>query len=137
MRHFFTLPLKVRSYVIVVVLLGAATLSYSFYDLLTSQMSTQWLVLAILILLTGSFSVKVPGLKEYLSVSETFVFTSVLMFGPEAGAVTVLLECLVILFWMTPDGRPVYRLLFNIAAPAVSIWVSAHALFFIANIPPY
>lgn len=137
MEQFLRLPPKVRAYVTVVVLLGATTVLYSLYTLYGSPIGAQWLVLAGLTLLTGSFTVKVPAVNAHISVSETFVFAAVLLFGPAAGAITVLLECLVILFWMKPQGRPAHRVLFNLAAPAVSIWISGQAFFLASNIVPY
>ncbi len=137
MDEFFKLAPKVRAYVSVVVLLGAATVLYSLNTLYVSPIGTQWLILAGLTLLTGSFTVKVPAVNAHISVSETFVFASVLLFGPAAGAITVLLECLVILFWMKPQGRPAHRVLFNLAAPSVSIWLSGQAFFLTSGIAPY
>lgn len=137
MDQFSKLSSKVRGYVTVVVLLGAITVLHSLYTLYGSPIGSQWLVLAGLTLLTGSFTVKVPGVNAHISVSETFVFAAVLLFGPAAGAMTVLLECLVILFWMKPYGRPTYRVLFNLAAPAVSIWISGQVFFLASGFSPY
>ncbi|MGE4057051.1 MAG: HD domain-containing phosphohydrolase, partial [Vicinamibacterales bacterium] len=116
---------------------GAVTVIHSLVTLYGSPIGSQWLVLAGLTLLTGSFTVKVPAVNAHISVSETFVFAAVLLFGPAAGAITVLLECLVILFWMKPQGRPAHRVLFNLAAPAVSIWLSGQAFFLTSGIAPY
>jgi len=66
-------------------------------------MSTRWLVLAVLIPLVGSFSVKISGVDGYPSVSDTFVLASDVMLGPEAGAVRV---PNVVVRWC-PQGRPV------------------------------
>ena len=121
MREFFQLRPLARIYVAVVVLLGTATVIHAVLHLTAEPIDRQWLILAALTLLTGSFTVKVPSISASLSVSETFVFASVLLFGPEAGAITVLLECLIIQFWMRPSARFVYRVLFNTAAPAIAI----------------
>ena len=93
-------------YIALVVVLGTATLVHSVARLYVEPLGRQWLILAALTLLTGSFSVKVSSINAYISVSETFVFASVLLFGPDAGTATVLLESLVILLWMRPQGRP-------------------------------
>src|SRR5215213_1039408 len=106
MEHFLTLRPTVRIYVSAVVLVGALTLGFSVHSLFAAPIGSEWLLLAGLTILTGSFSVKVPSINAYISVSEAFVFASVLLFGAEAGTVTVLLECLVILLWMKPQGRP-------------------------------
>lgn len=137
MQDFFQLPPRVRAYVSAVVMLGLATVLHSVYTLHVRPIGAQWLILAGLTLLTGSFTVKVPSVNAHISVSESFVFASVLLFGPAAGTVTVLLECLVALVWMKPQGRLHHRALFNLAAPAVSIWVSGQAFFLASGIAPY
>lgn len=137
MNQFLKLAPRVRAYVSVVVLLGAITVAHSLNTLYSSPIGGQWLLLAGLTLLTGSFTVKVPTVNAHISVSETFVFAAVLLFGPAAGAITVLLECLVILFWMKKHGNAPHRVLFNLAAPAVSIWISGQAFFLTSGIAPY
>ena len=136
MNEFANLPPTVKAYVSAVVLVGFATLAHSVHRLFVDPIGAQWFTLAALTLLTGSFTVKVPSINAHISVSETFVFTSVLLFGPSAGAMTVLLECLIINFWIK-HGRPVHRILFNITAPAIAIWVSGNVFFLISGIEPY
>ena len=136
MSEFSKLKPVARAYVVSVVVVGAIVLAASGIKLYQEPLGSRWFVLALLTLLTGSFTVRVPSTNASLSVSETFVFASVLLFGPAAGTVTVLLECLIILFWMKPQGKAVHRVLFNMAAPAVSIWVSG-SVFFLATAQPH
>jgi putative nucleotidyltransferase with HDIG domain len=134
MSGFLTLRPSAQVYVALIVVLGAATLAYSVSQLYVSPVGPQWLILAGLTVLTGTFTVKVPSTNASISVSEAFVFASVLLFGPAAGVITVLLECLVILFWMKAEGRPMHRVLFNLAAPSVSIFVSGTLFFWVSGI---
>ncbi len=137
MTEYSDLRRGARVYVALVVLAGAAVVAHSVHRLYIDPIGPQWFVLAALTLLTGSFTVKVPSIAAYLSVSETFVFASVLIFGPAAGAITVLLECLVILFWMK-RGASIHKLLFNTAALAIAIWVSGTIFFLTSGIhAPY
>ena len=48
----------------------------------------------------------------------------------------VALDGLVISFWMAKRRPEWYRALFNMAAPALSIWCAAHLLFLTAHIEP-
>jgi putative nucleotidyltransferase with HDIG domain len=137
MREFLQLRPLARAYVTTVVLFGTAIVTYSVRTLYVEPIGSEWFILAGLTLLTGSFTVRVPSINASLSVSETFVFASVLLFGPAAGAITVLLECLIILFWMKPGSRPVHRVLFNTAAPAIAIWVSGQTFYVLSGIQPY
>jgi diguanylate cyclase (GGDEF)-like protein/putative nucleotidyltransferase with HDIG domain len=136
MNDFAKLRPTVRAYVSAVVIVGLGTIAYCIHALSVNPIGTQWFTLAALTLLTGSFTVKVPSINAHISVSETFVFASVLLFGPAAGAMTVLLECLVINFWIK-HGRPVHRILFNITAPAIAIWISGSVFFLISDIELY
>src|SRR5262249_42745882 len=80
--------------------------------------------------------IKVPGITARLTVSETFVFASVLLFGVSAGTLTVVLETLVIALWVKRESRSIYRALFNVAASALSIWVAATIFFALSRIQP-
>src|SRR5262245_26110089 len=137
MSEFWKLQRPVKVYVVLVVLVGGGTLAHSIYRLNIEPVGPQWIFLAGLTILTGAFSVKVPTLNAYLSVAEAFVFASVLLFGADAGTVTVVLECLVVSLGMPPTGRQVHRLLFNMAAQSVAIWTSGAAFFRFSSVQPY
>ena len=116
MPGFAQLKAPARAYVVGVVSAGAAAVAYSTLRLYQNPLDSQWIVIAALTLVTGSFSVKIASINARISVSEAFVFLAVLLFGAAAGTITVLLEALIVLFWMSSAGRPVHRLLFNLAA---------------------
>src|SRR5215207_5844729 len=85
-----------RAYLLGVSAVGLTITVYSLIQLILQRVDLQWLMLAALTLLTGTFTVRIPGVKARLSVSDTFVFTSVLLFGPAAGTITALLDALII-----------------------------------------
>src|ERR1700752_4745583 len=124
MTTFHNLGQPARLYVLLVILAGATVISDSVHRLIVDPISNRWLVLALLTLLTASFNLKVPSINAYISVSEAFVFASVLFFGTPAGTATVLIECLVISLWIKPGSRSTYRVVFNLAAPSVAIWTA-------------
>ena len=137
MKKFSQLRPIARAYVAAVVGVGLAAAIHSIAALFGSPIPPEWFALAALTLLTGSFTIKVPSISSRISVSETFVFASVLLFGAAAGTLTVLLETLVISLWVKRESRTLYRALFNVAAPAVSIWISATLFFSFSSIQPY
>jgi putative nucleotidyltransferase with HDIG domain len=122
--------------VITVVVLGAATLVQSVLALYTDPLGWNWVVLAVLTLLSGSATVKLPSVPATISVSETFVFTSALLFGPAAGTVTVALDALVISLWLARRGHPLHRIAFNVFALPAAMWVAAHLYYIIGDVPP-
>jgi hypothetical protein len=113
-NRFSTLTGGTKAYVTGVVIAGAATVLQSFYDLAVHPIGWKWTVLAVLTLVSGSATVRLPSLPAAISVSETFVFTSVLLFGSAAGTLTVALDALVISFWSYRKGHPPYKIVFNV-----------------------
>lgn len=124
-------------YIALVVLAGASVIGHSVYSLTVNPIGNRWVILALLTLLTGSFNVKVPSINAFISVSEAFVFAAILLFGTPAGTATVVLECMVILLWMKPEGRTVHRMLFNMAAPSVAVWIAGTTFYLLSGIEPY
>jgi diguanylate cyclase (GGDEF)-like protein/putative nucleotidyltransferase with HDIG domain len=137
MRTFSQLRPLAGAYVATVISVGLALVLHSVVSLYTNPIGPEWLLLAGLTILTGSFTIKVPGITARLTVSETFVFASVLLFGVAAGTLTVVLENLVVALWVKRESRSAYRALFNIAASALSIWIAATAFFAISGIQPF
>ena len=134
---FRSLSVRARVYVTGVVCAGLFTIAHSLYSLTQQQIGWSWTVLAVLTLVSGSATVKLPSLPATISVSETFVFTSVLLFGPAAGTLTVALDALVISLWGHRTKRqPPYKSLFNVSALALTLWASAHIFFITAGVAP-
>ncbi len=125
-----------KAYVTIIVAAGAVTVLRSVYDLATTDTAWSWIVLAVLTLVSGSATIKLPSLPATITVSETFVFTSVLLFGSSAGTLTVALDALVISFWSYRKGHPLYKIVFNLFALPLTIWVASQLFFFQAGISP-
>lgn len=125
-----------RLYLTSVILAGLIVVLHSLYSLYTKPVGYEWFVLAGLTLLSGSFTVKVPTIPARLSVSETFVFAAVLLFGPAAATMVVALDSLIISLWIFRKSRRAERVLFNLAAPAVAVWMAANVFYSIARVPP-
>src|SRR4051812_10575683 len=137
MRKFSQLRRPAKAYVATVVAVGMAAVLQSLVVLYTNPVGPEWLILAALTLLTGSFTIKVPSTTARLTVSETFVFASVLLFGVSAGTLTVVLETLVVALWTSRDRRSDYRWVFNLSAGAMSISVSSTVFFQLAGSGPF
>lgn len=129
-------PDQGRLYVAVVAATGLLIAGQSLWTVATSAPGVEWFILAALTLFTGSFTVKVPAISARISVSETFIFTSVLLFGPAAGTVTVVLDALVISFWLDSRSQRASKVLFNIAAPAIAIRIASEAFFHLSGARP-
>src|SRR4051812_4582457 len=124
------------TYVAAVIAVGLVIITRSLLLTSAAPPGIEWFTLAALTLLTGSFTLKVPTLSARFSVSETFVFASGLLFGPAAGTLTVVLDALVISFWLNKSTRSASRVLFNIAAASIAFWTASEAFFALAHVAP-
>jgi HD-GYP domain-containing protein (c-di-GMP phosphodiesterase class II) len=136
MTNRYPLPRLGKTYVSIVILAGAVIAGFSVHDLITAPLRTQWVLLAALTLLSGSATVKLPSVPATISISETFVFTSVLLYGPGSGALIVALDGLIISFWFSKRRKEIHRILFNMAAPALSIWLAGRLYYSFPNVLP-
>src|SRR6266542_875681 len=125
-----------RVYVGTIAALGVCAIAQSVYAIYAVPIGWSWFILAILTLISGSATVKLPSVPATISISETFVFTSVLLFGPAAGTLTVTLDVLAISWWLTRRGHPFYRIAFNVFALPASLWVGAHLFYWLSGIQP-
>jgi putative nucleotidyltransferase with HDIG domain len=126
-----------QAYVPCVTAAGLLVIGHCISTLIQQPVQLEWIALAGLTLLTGAFTIKVPSLPVRLSVSETFVFASVLLFGTCAGTITVALEILVVIASGTGRrARDPLRILFNVSSATLSIWIASHAFYAAAAIPP-
>lgn len=131
-----TLGPKAQLYVLLVSAGGLAVLFNCISSLVQHPVGSDWLILAALTLFSGSFTIKVPKLQARLSVSETFVFASVLLFGTCAGTLTVALDILVASLRFKHKFKEPIRVVFNVCAAAVSIWAAGHIFFALAQVQP-
>jgi putative nucleotidyltransferase with HDIG domain len=119
-------------YVAAVIAFGTLAVALAVVEIYRNPPAADWLVLVALTVLAGCFTVKLPSVPANLSVSETFIFTAVLLFGPAAGSITVLVDVLVIAFWTKSTRTTFQRFLFNLTAPVIAIR-AASACFFLAT----
>jgi len=125
-----------RAFLWSVISVGVVVIATSILSLYRHPIESQWFIIAALTLVSGSATVRLPSTYASISISETFVFTAVLLYGPAAGTVLVALDGLVISFWIAKRHKEAHRVLFNMSAPAVSAWCSAHLFFLVARISP-
>jgi diguanylate cyclase (GGDEF)-like protein/putative nucleotidyltransferase with HDIG domain len=135
-KRFAQLSRATKAYIAIVVATGALTVTHAIYGLVSQDTGWRWLVLAVLTFLSGSATLKLPSLPATISVSETFVFTSVLLFGPSAGTLTVALDAFVISCWSYRRGDPFYKITFNLFALPLTIWTASHIFFSLPGVEP-
>ena len=123
-----------RAYVGVVVACGAAVIAASIVQLISAPPHPYWLVLLLLTVMSGPLSVPLPSTLATFSVSDTFVFASLVWFGPEAAALTIALDGFLVS--LRAQQRRLSRSLFNLSEPALSIWLAGQLFFAVAGETP-
>ncbi len=124
-----------RAFVWAVIVVGFAFIGQALYDFLRDPPGRQWIIVVLLTLLSGSATIRLPSIPARISVSETFLFGAVLLFGPSAGVATVVLDALIIAL-RRARSKNKEQILFNIAAPALSLWVASNLFYMAAGVPP-
>jgi PAS domain S-box-containing protein len=128
--------LRTRSaYLAAIIGIGGMVLVFSVVRLLAEPLPTMLFVLALLTLVTGWATIRMPGFPISLSLSDTFTMAAALLFGPPAGALLAGGDALVMSMKLARESRTPARLLFNAAAPALAMWIAA-SLFLRLVTPP-
>src|ERR1041384_4485095 len=77
-----------KRYMWLTVAVGAAIFSYSSYKLSYQHLDFRFLLLFSLTLLISSrFAIRVPRVNTTITVADTFVFLTLLLYGPEAAVI--------------------------------------------------
>ena len=124
-----------RLYVAGVIGAGVAVVVYSIATLPPGAIDPGYVALALLTLISGSFIIRIPNATTTISVSETFVIVAAITYGPGPAAVLVALEGLIVSLWILKNTKQVYRVFFNMATGAVSVWLSANIFFALTTQP--
>lgn len=126
-RGFFeeTIPQAARAYISGVILLGAPLFAYSLYRASTDN-NFHWLYLVALTVITSCFPVRLPLLKTNtqsfsITVSDVFIFSAILLFGPFVAAIVAVMEGLISSLRL--KVKRMYKRLFNGAQLAIVAFI--------------
>jgi diguanylate cyclase (GGDEF)-like protein/PAS domain S-box-containing protein len=109
-----------------VAIIGAAVTVLCITRLPVAQLNSQYAVLVLITVLIGSrITIKIPGARGQISVSDTFVFLAILLFGVEAAVTLAAVEalCSSVRF-----SKKTYVVFFNGGVMAVSTFITASTL---------
>ena len=108
-----------------VVLLGAGLIGLCLYRVTFAHQDARilvWAAFAVLTLLCGGLSLRLPIASCVVSFSDGLIFLSVLLFGPELSALTAALDGYAS---STRNGGTLRKRLFNTAGMALTVGLSA------------
>ena len=80
----------------------------------------QWMLFGGCGILTGSFAVNIASVSASISVADTFFIATAMLFGPAPAAVVLAADTAC---HLVAEEAPWHRVAFNMAAPALSIWI--------------
>jgi putative nucleotidyltransferase with HDIG domain len=118
-----------KAYVLGIILLGIAIAVHSVSDLVMHPVGRQWLILVALTVASGLAMQSIPAMPISVSISDTFNIAAALLFGPSAGAITAAIDGLMMTSRMARISRSIDRVLFNMAAPTIALWIAAQVFF--------
>ena len=123
------MPSAAKFFVAAVGVCGSAVVGYSAITLVGSSVPPEWVLFSVLTIVCGTLTIKIPSIQSRFSLCEVFGLASVLLFGPEVGALTLALDGLRIsAAWKMNRLQTV----FNFANLGLSIWISG-TLFFLVS----
>ena len=124
---------SLRLWIQVVAVAGALALVQSLFSLYAFPPRYEWLLLAALALLTGSFSMKAGPARASITVSDTFFITTALLFGPAPATIANALGT-VVSSWRRKHSLE--RVIFNTSNSAFSMWAGSQTFFWLSGVPP-
>jgi diguanylate cyclase (GGDEF)-like protein/PAS domain S-box-containing protein len=117
-----------RVYLWCVVILGAAVAIVNVSQLTVAQLDWRLLLLSLATLIIGSqVSIKIPSIKGEITVADTLIFLTMLLYDGEAAILLAGLEAVVSTLHVTKKARAIF---FNASVLLCSTFLTVHALRF-------
>ncbi|HVG20965.1 MAG TPA: ATP-binding protein [Blastocatellia bacterium] len=114
-----------RPFMHVIIALGSAALLFSAYGLPIARLDLRFLLLALMVGLSSHVSVRIPHVSGCITVSDTLIFLTILLYGGEAA---VLLSALEGVYGSLRISRKPLTILFNTAVLSLSTFCTVRAL---------
>jgi len=123
-----------KAYQWAVILLGGLVCLLSFKGIIVTKIDLRFLFLTLATLAIGSrITIPIPGVRGLISVSDTFIFLAILLFGREAAVLLAAAEglCSSIRF-----SRKSITILFNSSVMACSTWLAVTVVQHLVGLTP-
>lgn len=113
------------AFLFTVIATGLAVLVWSAVDVVRRPPGTLWVLLLVFTVIAASMPLRMPGFPVSVSLAETFTMVSAVLLGPASAAIAVACDALVISYRLVRENRTAARVLFNVSASALSMWIAA------------
>src|SRR5215217_707116 len=116
---------RARPFMHVIIALGFAALLFSAYGLPVARLDLRFLMLVLMVGLSSHVYVRIPHVSGCITVSDTLIFLTILLYGGEAA---VLLSALEGVYGSLRISRKPLTILFNAAVLSLSTFCTVKAL---------
>jgi len=123
-----------RGYAIAIGAAGVLPIAWAAWTLATNHPHPAWYLVAGLAVLCGPLCVRIPSIHATISVSEGFIFTAALLFGPAAATAIAVVDGLAVSLWST--RRSILQTLFGTGEPALCVSLASLLFYRLAGVPP-
>lgn len=108
-------------YISLTVLVGAFVLFYAIYVQFFITREFEFLWIAVCIALFNSKTVRIPGLKSQISISDTFIFLCIIKYNPAAAAITAFIDSALTSLKIT---KKFHKISYNSATMVITVILS-------------
>ena len=115
--------------------LGVTVCGFAASELAGGNAAYQWLILAALTIVTGSFTIKLPGVNSKISLSDTLICINLVLFGPAAGTITAALDGIFGSLRAKTASRRLEFAVFNASSMALSAYLGGLAFVSVVGKP--
>jgi len=124
---------RLTGYLSTVAAAGAVVLVHALVAALRSPLPLAWLALGGFALLLGCFRLRFSSVSANISIDDTFLISTAVLFGPAPATLSIGIGACVLCL---SRKRPLRQLTFNTASLALSMWASASMFFALAGVEP-
>jgi signal transduction histidine kinase/CheY-like chemotaxis protein len=114
-----------RPFMWLIVSMGSAAILFSAYRLPLEQLDLKFLLLALMVVVCSRVAVPIPHVSGRITVSDTLIFLTALLYGGEAAVLLAAIEGFCSSLWIS---KKTIIIIFNSAVLACSTFVTVWAL---------
>jgi signal transduction histidine kinase len=114
-----------RPFMLSIVAIGSAVMLFSAYRLPLSKLDLKFLLLALMVVICSRVAVPIPHVSGRITVSDTLIFLTMLLYGGEAAILLAAIEGVCSSLWIS---KKTITIIFNSAVLACSTFMTVWAL---------
>jgi uncharacterized membrane protein len=105
---------------------GFILIATSLYRVFSTEIDYRWVALSVLTALVASRTLSIPGTNSRISISDIFVLTNLMLFGPTAGCISAAVDGFTGSTRCTTKSRRLEFVMFNTGNVAICGYLSGH-----------